>query len=762
MKLQSLRNLILLALLLSGTQINAQLTNNVCAGADPFCTGTTYNFPAGVNAGTAEAGANYGCLYSQPNPAWYFLRIGTSGTLEIEMHSTPQYDIDFACWGPFTSPTAPCVAQLTAGSGLSSHAAPGPSTMYPSLNMIDCSYSTSWQEWCYIPNAVAGQYYILLITNYSNQPCNIVFSQTSGTGTSDCGILAPPVTGDTVCVGETIQLTVNNPTSGATYSWTGPNGFTSNQINPTIPNATLANSGTYSMTISMGGQTSPAVTCNVLVNPNPTVTISPANPTTCPGAPVTLTPSASTGLAWFVWNTGAQGTGSINVSPTATTTYSVTGTDQNGCSGTASVTVTMNPDLNISVIPANPMICIGASIDLTATGGSSFTWSPSATLSSDTGATVSATPPVTTTYTVTGTDASMCTGSTTITVVASAGPNISVLASPEHICPGDTSILTIVGAATNYSWAPNNGLSNTTGQTTHAYPLTTTTYTATADNNGCISTTQYTLAVKPLPNVDFTSDIRDGCEGLMIHFTDLTTPDVQSWYWNFGDSYPYGNTSVMQNPFHYYADPGTYDVTLSVVSVDGCKMGITFQGFITVYPNPIAEFSLAPEIVNELEPTIWFQNNSIGAMHYLWDFGEPSVVNNYSNAVNPIHTYSDTGTYYPVLIAVTDHGCSDTTSHKVIVEPNVAFYIPNAFTPNGDERNGRFFPRGEGIIKETFIMRVFDRWGHLILTTNDMDNGWDGTLNGKTAPEGIYSWHISFTDVKFKAHNLKGMVTLVK
>jgi uncharacterized repeat protein (TIGR01451 family) len=119
---------------------------------------------------------------TQPNPAWYYLKIATSGTIELSMYSTPPVDIDFACWGPFADPVSPCVAQLTAGFPTPNHTAPGPSPDYPTLNMIDCSYSINPQEWCYIPNAIAGQYYILMITNYSNDPCDITFSQTSGTG----------------------------------------------------------------------------------------------------------------------------------------------------------------------------------------------------------------------------------------------------------------------------------------------------------------------------------------------------------------------------------------------------------------------------------------------------------------------------------------------------------------------------------------------------------------------------------------------------
>ena len=107
----------------------------LCAGASPFCTGTTYNFP--LNTGTSsQSGPDYGCLGSQPNPVWYYLQIDQSGDITVFMQSTPGvYDVDFICWGPFTSATSACTAGLTSG------------------NTIDCSYSTSDQEECNISNA---------------------------------------------------------------------------------------------------------------------------------------------------------------------------------------------------------------------------------------------------------------------------------------------------------------------------------------------------------------------------------------------------------------------------------------------------------------------------------------------------------------------------------------------------------------------------------------------------------------------------------
>ena len=149
--------------------------NNMCEFADPFCTDNgMYEFPAGVNAGSGEAGPDYDCLYTQPNPAWYYMRMGSAGGMDIHMYSTPQVDIDFCCWGPFDDPTTPCPYGLTED------------------KVVSCSYSTSWTEHCMIPdNAQVGEYYILVITNYSNQTCNINFSSVGGAGTTDCGILPP-------------------------------------------------------------------------------------------------------------------------------------------------------------------------------------------------------------------------------------------------------------------------------------------------------------------------------------------------------------------------------------------------------------------------------------------------------------------------------------------------------------------------------------------------------------------------------------------
>lgn len=231
--------------------MRGQSTN--CIDSDPFCTGTNYVFPASVGAGEAEQGPDYGCLLSQPNPVWYHMQIDDPGDLILEMNSTPEKDIDFICWGPFDDPFEPCVDDLTGD------------------KIVDCSYSTDPTETCTVPDSETGEYYIIMITNYSDEPCNINFFQTGGEATTDCSIV-PPQSGSNspICEGETLQLTAAD-VEGASYFWTGPQGFSSTEQNPQVQNATPDHSGTYEVVIELGGIESDPSETDVVVAESPTV-----------------------------------------------------------------------------------------------------------------------------------------------------------------------------------------------------------------------------------------------------------------------------------------------------------------------------------------------------------------------------------------------------------------------------------------------------------------------------------------------------------
>lgn len=147
---------------------SVSIDDGSCMPVLPFCTDSTYIYPASVDVPNLGNGPDYDCLYTTPNPAWYYLQISESGNLVIDMHSDPPYDIDFIVWGP-----------LNQYSGV-----------FNSLNdVVDCSYSASGYETAVITNAQVGEIYIFLITNYSNEECNIVFEQTGGDGATDCSIV---------------------------------------------------------------------------------------------------------------------------------------------------------------------------------------------------------------------------------------------------------------------------------------------------------------------------------------------------------------------------------------------------------------------------------------------------------------------------------------------------------------------------------------------------------------------------------------------
>ncbi|OYT14827.1 MAG: hypothetical protein B7C24_16305, partial [Bacteroidetes bacterium 4572_77] len=225
--------------------------NYFCNSSEPFCTDEAFTYAAGVNTGQAEPGPNYGCLADQPNPAWFHMRIGIPGDINILMQSTPAVDIDFICWGPFPDPYTPCSGQLTSSA------------------IVDCSYSGAATENCFIPSTLIGEYYILLINNWSNQSCDITFSKSSGDGESDCNIINPSATNNSpVCIGETLEL-YTEFIEDATYEWTGPDAFSSSLQNPIITNAQLLNGGLYSVVVTLNGVPSNPATTNAVIASTP-------------------------------------------------------------------------------------------------------------------------------------------------------------------------------------------------------------------------------------------------------------------------------------------------------------------------------------------------------------------------------------------------------------------------------------------------------------------------------------------------------------
>ncbi|MBL7931214.1 MAG: hypothetical protein JNL60_04915, partial [Bacteroidia bacterium] len=355
--------------------------NSNCGSATPFCTGQTMQYPASTNAGAAQSGPYYGCLSSQPNPAWFFMQINTAGTMSIAMSAAQ--DIDFICWGPFSSLSGAC-ANLTQS------------------NMQSCSYSGSPTETCTIANAVAGQFYLMLITNFSNAVQNITFNQmnagTSGAASTNCGFVCvvSATNSGIVCAGGavTLSLTPNTSSAVSSYTWAGPNSYSSTSPLNYLNN--IQSGGLYSVTATANStingvpysQTCQATT-SITVVPYPTFSISPASYTICQGGMYNPAVVIVPGNYNYNWTTTAPGMfatptqmstnflPNLLASTVTQTTYvfavSVSPTIY-PCPTTKTSTLTiLNPAP--PVINQTPGLCdIGNPVQLTATPGGG-TWS---------------------------------------------------------------------------------------------------------------------------------------------------------------------------------------------------------------------------------------------------------------------------------------------------------------------------------------------------------------------------------------------------
>ena len=506
---QDLDNEVNFALFESFTK--GQRTDNAtCETALPFCTDNgAYSFPAGVNSGspcgnnyddpcsepykcTGTPGQSTNCLYTAPNPAFYYMKIATAGNLNIKIYSQPRKDIDFDCWGPFDNIETAC-------------------SLLSCSNIVDCSYRGGTEdEFCHINNAQPGKYYILLLTNYSNVTCEIHFENV-GSGSTDCSIMPPLVSNDgPFCIGDAIHLSGNGQT-GASYSWTGPNGFTSNQQNPTISNSTLAMSGTYTCTITVGNQSSNAST-EVQVYGRPTANFTATS--VCRGTPTQFNNSSTTNPTGqqmsYLWNfgdgqTSTQQNPSHTYSRSGTYTVTLTASCGNGaCSSNKTQTVTVY-DSPVANAGNDQSVSYGGVAQLNGSGGTgnfSYHWEPANKVVNP-NAQNTQTQPLTAsqifTLTVTSQQGQCTSSDQTTVLVQGSAMSASASASPNNICQGASTVLraTAVGGTGNYTylWSPTNSLSAPNVANPTAQPSETTTYTCRVSDGQTTQNVNVTVTV---------------------------------------------------------------------------------------------------------------------------------------------------------------------------------------------------------------------------------------------------------------------------
>lgn len=249
-----------------------------------------------------------------------------------------------------------------------------------------------------------------------------------------------------------------------------------------------------------------------------------------------------------------------------------------------------------------------------------------------------------------------------------------------------------------------------------------------------------------------------GCEPADIFFDNLSFP-IDTTYdivWNFGD----GESGYDISPWHTYNVPGIFTVDVTITSPIGCTISETFPDLIQIEPSPDAGFSYFPEEISILEPEVTFNDESMGAAGIYWTFGDGG----FSSVWNPTHTYQDTGVVAVTQVVTHASGCQDTLIQYLDIQPEVRFFLPNAFTPNNDSVNEEY--RGVGILEgaTNFQFSIWNRWGELVFETNDPFQGWNGTKfnTGKPAPAGVYVVLASFKGPRGQNYEFKGFATLIR
>jgi len=769
-------------------------------------TGITFQANSGVpDASTSNPGNNYGCLFSSPNPAWYYLEISQSGSLSMTLSATQ--DIDFIMWGPFPNlvnavancnsySVADIVPDLPAGCG---------GFFGPPCTQQGCSYSASNIETPSLSNALAGEVYVLLVTNYANVVQNISLVQSGGSGGTNCNVLnpcdmtyinasitscdslsgtydisgviefnSPPLFGSLVvksCSGDSV---IYNPPFASPLNYNIDNVYSSGNQSCTI---TSYFTNDNSCSLSTSSFIEP-------VCPGPCLAPIPiVNGLTCYGgndASISGVPDGIDGPPWVIQLIDGNYTNVLLSDSNVTSSfffdslsagnYVIRSLDTAGCYADTMIIIPDGTPMVLSM-SNDTIICTGgtATVGVTATGGTlpySYSWNG---IIGNGPHDVS--PNYSQYYKVSVVDSFNCVSDFDSVLVALNPPIIINTSSDTTVCPYDSLDISVItfggnGGPYNYGWTMVNGLSIGAQSTINVLPVNSSTYYYLTISDNCEtpeSTDSILVSWYDLPTVDFSSDTSSGCWPVEVYFFNNTTvSQVASCDWDLGNGFYSNNLDTVVT---IYNTPGSYHVTLEVANSDGCVNDTTYFNYVDIYDYPVAGFTSRPNPASILSPAVQFVDTSSSDVVYFdWTFYDSTNTMIGSDYVqNPIYNFSGLieQQYYIQLYVENQNGCSDTVYGTQIVEGEYAFFLPNSFTPNGDGLNDSFFPVGDKISVENYSFKIFNRWGELIFSTKDFNEKWDGTYQNNALSSDAYIWKIDLVDSSSgKEKSLKGYVLL--
>lgn len=613
---------------------------------------------------------------------------------------------------------------------------------------------------------VSTMYYATITDGNNCSATDSVFVEVEEIPTADFPDPVP------TCDGSPVQFNDNSSGPILTYSWDFGDGQFGSGTNPTHTYAAIGSYTVQLTVVSNNGCTSSATgTAQVVDGPLPYFTVTNGLEV-CVNEVIQINDNSSGQIVGYNWDFG-DGFTTTDLLPTHS--YSTSGpftitlqlTAPDNCASTESVDILVNP---------NPEAAFNANQGCE---NQSTTFSDQSTVTTgffnrwewDFGDGVGSSTAEDPTYAYVGVGdfdvtlvvetAAGCTD--TIIQQVSVNPTPDVQFTASNSCIGDDVIITNNttpndNTIAQWDWTFGDGNTSPDIQPSHQYNglgTFTIQLTATSDS-GCVASATQDVEVYPYPNTDFSFSSFEGCAPFDVVFENESTINpnyaIGSYEWSFGD----GNTSSSESPSNTYTTSGTFDVSLITTTQDGgCSDTLAYSDLVTVFLTPEASFYFDPENPTTLNPTIQFFNTTTDGANYIWNFGD----GNTSTAVNPENEYLEEGSYFITLIA-TNGICTSSASDSITIDPETFIYIPNAFTPNGNELNDGFIPKGIGIID--FNMTIYDRWGNQLYYTATMDEPWNGLLDGREMPADVYVYRIDIVDILGEERCYRGNVTIVR
>ena len=241
-----------------------------------------------------------------------------------------------------------------------------------------------------------------------------------------------------------------------------------------------------------------------------------------------------------------------------------------------------------------------------------------------------------------------------------------------------------------------------------------------------------------------------GCTPITVNLT--ATGNAQTYQWDLGDGTTSGGTTVS----HVYEQPGSYVIELTAIDPTTCNGEDISTATLNVYSYATALFEMSTDTI-EANYEVLFTNLSSNADAYQWTFGDGGS----SDEFQPVHTYSQAGNYNVCLEAINEHGCNETICQPIVVIPPIFWGIPNAFSPNNDHVNDLFYVEGRQYM-EFMDLKIFNRWGELVFSSNDPQESWDGTYKGMAQDMDVFVYTFSAQLISGRRISGKGNLTLLR